>query len=409
MATKVNLKRPGKGTTKLDIFVTSNSGRHTLRAPLLGTIGEQYPHICEIKELQANISHPAITYKSDYPLLQVFGKRYNSNVRNIDDIFEDTNVYLGNDGGNDLGVVQSIPTSEFKIFLPRVHCVSDLILFLEYKINRINELLECNGWIGGTIGAQGADREGLIPNSVGQVGYGVNDAIFDSHCLKRLLVQPDEPLLSLKCTSAGNIGILGSEEFWENFGIWCSPLFRELTGFPEFIVQFNSAFPNEDVFMNGDLDEFVEGVSHARGALFSSKSILSTVEGRRSISIYSDIPLKPEGVCNNEKEEQRNILAYYNFHDSELDIKRDVSSLVFDPEWAITERIPIGPRILDDVHHTGFAAVVLPSLIPSLNVHPMLKTRVWDFDTETSSIQEVPLLKNTIDYMSLRLAFTIQI
>jgi len=412
MATRVNLKRPGKGTTKLDIFVTSNSGRHNLRAPLLGTIGEQYPHICEIKELQVNITHPAITYKPNYALLQVFGKRYNSNVRDINKVFQDTNVYLGNKAGVDLGAVQSsIPTNEFKAYLERTYCVSDMIVFLQNKINRINEILECNGWIGGILGAQGANREGLIPNSVGQIGYDDHDAIFDSNCLKRLpeVVQPDEQLLALQCTPAGNIGILGSEEFWENYGIWCSPLFRELTGFPEFIVQHNSAFPNEDVFMNGDRDEFVEGVSHARGGLFSKKSILATVEGRRSISIYSDIPLKPEGVCTNETEEQRNILAYYNFHDCDLDIKKYGSSLVFSPEWAITERIPIGPRILDDVHHTGFAGIVLPSIIPSLNVHPMLKMRVWDFDTETASIQEVHLLQNDIDFMSLRLSFTIQI
>ena len=45
-----------------------------------------------------------------------------------------------------------------------------------------------------------------------------------------------ENLIEFQFQSSGVCRFQGSAQFWNSFGIWCSPYFRELTGFPELIV-----------------------------------------------------------------------------------------------------------------------------------------------------------------------------
>lgn len=238
---KINVKRPGTGLIKLEVQHQGTSDiRSNFRTSLLGTSGEKQRHIVEVREFVASISQSCLT-ASKKVLFRVFGRHVGVNVR-AGGTFVDDNFYLGDrvfegaNSQNNVGV-QHIPEDEFTFYVPVVHSVRDVVWKIQKKIARINTVLRANGWLQ-VLGNVAADVHGRLANSVGAVQ---NDPIIIPS-VPTLLPQiagnvyADENLIEFQFLNSGVAMFQGSAQFWNSFGIWCSPYFQELTGFPEFIM-----------------------------------------------------------------------------------------------------------------------------------------------------------------------------
>ena len=155
--------------------------------------------------------------------------------------------------------------------------------------------------------------------------------------------------------------------------------------------------------MNADDEIRASAQAGASRTFFGTKNLFTQVEGRRALVIYSDIPQKIERVAYNGIESERSILAYYDFNRSSIEIEGSIKNLVFEQDWTMNENIQIGSQVLDNTRNSGFALTILKSTIPSLNIHPMINMRYWDYSDEKFIRKEIPVLENDTDSLVIRL------
>jgi len=225
---------------------------------------------------------------------------------------------------------------------------------------------------------------------------------------------PDPPIVAFHYTPTSQIEFSGTAAFWNSFGIWCSPYFRKLTGFPELLVRSNNVFgeaASTDVGLNAG--HFIQPDSNTNAEPVSircSNNLLITCEERESILITSDIPTEPERNCTNGVPEVRFVLAHFDVKAQHEHITgSNYVSYKRDPEWYIEGKNVVGNLQMDSPKQTGFAALVLPTSLPSINIRALLRRQQFDFTTNEYKLVEVPLLQHDIDQLILRMNFTLQL
>ena len=78
-------------------------------------------------------------------------------------------------------------------------------------------------------------------------------------------------------------------------------------------------------------------------------------------------------------------------------------------EWWFEGTNTVGNVLMDGPKQTGYQSLVLPSIIPSINLHAVLRRKLYNFDTNSYGIVELPLLQADIDQFILRMTFTLQL
>lgn len=311
---------------------------------------------------------------------------------------------------NNDGII-GIPEAEFEMRVPVVFSIRDLLWKVGKKVRRINNLLINNGWtdvLGGVV----ADIPGQNVNNqgVGQANYGTQTIVLPTASGEDEEKFEDD--IKFNFTAAGNIGFYGSTRFWNSFGIWCSPYFRELTGFDELIVRTGNVFGEDDSLtplLFGGNQEFVDDTPNTSAAFIDSPtSLYNTFEEREALLITSDIPLPPERTFPGDQ--LRYVFAHFDFRGTHEHITgRSQEDSKLGNNWYLEGYNIIGMQVLDTPETTGFASLVLPTILPSINVRALLRRKVWNYSTNTYSIQEVPLLEHDIDQLVLRMNFTLQL
>ena len=406
MSTKINIKRPGTGLVKLEVAHNGTAPiRSNLRSSLFGTTGESQHHIVEVRELAAAVSHSCLTVPPVPPVFfRVFGRNANVQVR-VAGVFNDAALHLGERVNapaslNNNGIV-GISEGEFQMLVPHVYSIRDLIWKIQKQVSRINDVLVANGWLS-ALGGLGADVVGKVDGGVGTPEYGVDTIKLPTNPVDNL---PDDKTIELLFDASGNLYFQGSVAFWNSFGIWCSPYFQHLTGFPELIVRTLDVFGEAGSLLAGS---FVTPAGNTSKSFISgTENLYTTFEERESILITSDIPLPPERTFPGDQ--LRYVFGHFDIkgvHDHTAG--RAVENGVINNSWYIEGTNVVGMQLMDSPKETGFASLVLPTIMPSLNVRALLRRKVWNFETNEHTVEEIPLLTSDIDQLLLRVNFTLQ-
>ena len=414
---KINIKRPGTGFIKLEVVHNgSKTIRSNLRSSLLGTSGENQKHIVSVLELMGSVAHPCLSVpEPNSVLFKIFGRTDGALVRVLG-AFNDDEMYLGErpiqlanvqQNSENNGGIEFITEDIFSLYVPRVFSVRDFVWIIQKKIRRISEVLLHNGWRAG-IGTI-LNVPGLLANSVGQATYGTTPVVLANEAVEEQKMPED--IVEFQFSASGFCGIQGTADFWNSFGIWCSPYFRQLTGFPELIVRTGNVFGEVGSVEAAppNLGAWRDGNNTTSGIFMGTKNLFITVEERDAVLITSDIPLPPERNCKNGRGELRYVFAHFDLkgqHDHTTG--RNIENLKSTGLWSLEGQNIIGNVLMDSPKHTGFASLVLPSILPSINVRASLRRKQYDFETNEYSTVEVPLLQSQIDQLLLRLNFTLQ-
>ena len=408
MSTKINVKRPGTGLVKLEVAHNGTAPiRSNLRSSLFGTTGESQRHIVEVRELAASVSHSCLTVPTvPHVFFRIFGRHANTQVR-VAGAFNDVGHHLGERvhvpaSQNNAGIV-GITEAEFEMLVPHVYSIRDLLWIMQKKISRVNAILVANGWLS-ALGGLGADVDGVVDGGVGSLTYGVDAIILPTDPVPVPNI-PDARTIELLFDASGNLYFDGSTAFWNSFGIWCSPYFQHLTGFPELVVRTLNIFGEAG---SVQADAFVAPALNTTDAFITgTENLYTKFEERESILITSDIPLPPERTFPGDK------LRYVFGH---FDLKgvhnhtggRTVTNGLITNSWYIQGTNVVGMQLMDSPKETGYASLVLPTILPSINVRALLRRKIWNFETNEHTVQEIPLLTSDIDQLILRMNFTLQ-
>ena len=409
MSTRVNLKRPGTGLHKLNISYDGlNESRSNLRQPLLGTFAEDNRYVVEIKELVADLNSTNITFDKEQTLFYVFGKHRNQNVRNAGGQFIGDNHFIGvrqaTPMQNNNGVSLAFE-SEFVFKIPRTSSVKDLLFQMTKKIDRISDVLLCCGWTD-VLGIS-SEFDGLSPHSVGSLTVGTSPVFLDSDCFERIAQKP-ERLIELVINSKGNIGFKATSAFWNSFGIYCSPYFQRLAGFPELIVRDDDVFGEIN---STNLNIFSRELNEDGATLFATKNINITCEERQCVLIRCDIPIEPEFSCKNQDEmmELDYVFAYYEFEHGTFLTGRSISNTSVSNQWFLESDNICGRYLMNRDQQTGAVGLLRHSMIPSVNFKAFLRRRLWNFATNEYEEVDEPLLKDKRDHLFAKIQFTLQL
>jgi hypothetical protein len=373
-----------------------------------------------MRELACTINHPSLTTHNQKGepqiLFRILGKHVNTQVRNNDEqnTVNIDGLYLG-DRKNDVvkttnNGIKSVPEDEFNYYVPAAQSVQDFVWRLQRKLNRVSQVLEAAGWSNILTTEDGLGYDGFQPGSYGSAEYPANLPVIipyaDDHT-------GPEDFIELHLTCGGYLEFRGISLFWDSFVVWCSPLFRELTGFPE-LLGFDDDEFGETQFVDGGtfgvLGEFLETFNDKESlSIQADRTLFATFEQRRDILVTSDIPIPVERYVKDDQDTQRFILGFFDIRGHhETETGRDVRNLRFESSWSITGTNIMGRQICDQPGQVGFYSLVLPSNIPSFNVRVLLRRNRWDFEKNVYVEEEVSLLQNKTDWVVLRLVFTPQ-
>jgi hypothetical protein len=415
MSTRSDIKRSGE-IIKVDIHHTGTQEiRQNLRNSLLGRYGEESHHIVEMRELACTINHPSLTTHNQKGepqiLFRILGKHGDTQVRNNDEkkTVNIDGLYLGdrkhavakttNNG------IKNVPEDEFNYYVPAAQSVQDFVWRLQRKLNRVSQVLAATGWsdILTTDGDEGHD--GDEPGGFGTAEYPANLPVIIPYEDDR---DVNNDFIELHLTCGGYLEFRGNKLFWDSFVVWCSPLFREMTGYPELLGFDDDDFGEKKfVDVTGDFYETYNAKSPL--GILAKKTLFATFEQRRDILVTSDIPIPVERYVKDDQDTQRFILGFFDIRGHhETETTRDVRNLTFESAWSITGTNIMGRQICDQPGQVGFYSLVLPSNIPSFNVRVLLRRNRWDFDKNVYVEEEVSLLQNSTDWIVLRLVFTPQ-
>ena len=78
-----------------------------------------------------------------------------------------------------------------------------------------------------------------------------------------------------------------------------------------------------------------------------------------------------------------------------------------DNKWYLEGKNVVGNQVLDLPQQTGYSSLVLPSIMPSINLRALLRRKTWNFTTNKYSTEEVPLLQDELDQLICRVNFTL--
>jgi hypothetical protein len=141
-----------------------------------------------------------------------------------------------------------------------------------------------------------------------------------------------------------------------------------------------------------------------------TRNLFVSCEERETILVTSDLPLPPERNCSNSVDSLRYVFAHFDLagihqHNS----GRKNTNLKLKDEWYFEGTNLVGNVLMDSPKQTGYQSLVLPSIIPSVNIRCRLRRKQYNFDTNKYDVVEVPLLQTDIDQFSMRLTFTLQL
>ena len=419
MTTRADIQR-NNGIVKVDVIHQGPAEiRQNLKTALLGTFGETKQHVISVRELVASVNHPCLTTQNaageKQVLFAVLGRNDNKSIRLPDDTINFPELHLGervnvtaanpNAQSSNTGGVVKVSEDEFRMYIPDVYSFNDLLFRIQKKCRRISSVLDRVGWTQ-DLGGLDNDRNGQVPGGVGSGTYDVLPPILPHEEEKENQID----LLEFHVRSGGFCELKGTGEFWNSFVVWCSPLFQEITGFPELYCFTDDLFGEDEAtdilgeFHEGDLDDFT------RYGVISPKSLFTTFEERRDVLVTSDLPLPIERYVKNGEDLHRFVFGYFDIRGKhDLRSERNVENFTMTDDWAFVDPNTCGRQMMDPPSATGFASLVLPSTVPSFNIRVMLRRKQWNFTTNEYKEVEVPLLKHGSDTLVLRMVFVAQV
>ena len=408
MSTRANLIRRGTGLVKVDVLHNgSETIRTNLRSSLFGTTGEKSTHVVEVRELTCDMTEPMLTVpKTKQFFFRVVGKNKNVDLR--DENFRVSEFYLGESvvpGGvsaNNGGII-GVPEDEFTFYVPSlVFCLQDFVWAFQKKCKRINEVLHSTGW--NLVLGIAANHAGMIDGGVGTAGYNNIPPIIPSDPIPTHLLP--EPLLQLAFTGSGLLGFHGSATFWNSFAIQLSPYAQQLFGLPELLCRAGDVSGEDASTVLAQWNPQLNAVGYT---IFSTKSLYNTLEERESVLVTSDIPIPRERVLVNGEDTSRFVFGHFDIAGHrKLYAGRTVENIRLSDTWFLEGPSAVARQLMDPPGSNGFCSLVLPSIIPSFNIRIHCRRKQWNFETNTYSEVETPLLKSSIDCAVLRLLFTLQ-
>ena len=384
--------------------------RSNLRNHLFAETGAHNKHILTVEQLASNITQPCLTQKDASGkaqwLFRVFGKEDGVDIQNLDRTqFEYDEVFLGTRYNPQTGSgltndrVHGCVEDLFVMYVPRVYNLPEFLFRLNRKVRRISDVLSATGWQ-----EQLGDLTGNRDGTEGGVGAASPDDIILDDSI------PESDLLELRFTSNGLISFYGTDLFWDSFGIQCSPYFRELTGFPEFLIFNDDDFGMEAAtILVGTEYQFLNEYNQDAHEVFSTKSLYQTCEERLEMIVFSDIPIPSERRIYDLKPTRRHVLGHFDIKNHvNYTAVRHIDNFLISDDWTVEGESITSLQVFDSPQQTGHCFNVLPSTVPSLNFRALIRRREYDFTRNKYVEKEVPLLETDSDMLLLKLVFTVQ-
>jgi hypothetical protein len=307
-----------------------------------------------------------------------------------------------------------VPQHEFEFNVPTVYCYQDFVSRVSRKLNRISWVLSKVGWLDDA-GNLGADVAGNIPGGVGQAGHGVLSPIIEDYDNEDI---DDLTGISLQILPSGYWSFQFTNTFANSFGVWCSPLFRYLTGFEELLVYSGNTFGEvaatavaggfSGTFQPVGNWNFLVATTTPLIDRFSTKSLQNTFDERGTLVLRSDLPIPLQQHVQNEVTQHRFMVAEFDIHElhrSKIEVN---STLTKFGGYGLSGGVGGGILSIVKPNEHGFVTMILPSVIPAFNFTVYLRRKVWDTTTNKYSTQLVNCHDNDSDTFQIKLLFSTQ-